>query len=364
MPQAKFASAESIERQGLSVASEEEMPEPLVSVLMPVYNAVDTLDEALESLRHQSLKDVEIVAGDDGSEDGSGELLERWQKREPRLRLLRSEHEGLIAALNRGLAECRGRLLARMDADDRSHPQRLEKQVALLERHSGVSVVSCVVELFPRERVGEGFRIYVEWLNGLVEHEEIEREIFIESPIVHPSAMVRREELVGLGGYQERGWAEDYDLWLRYAATGKRFAKVPETLFFWREHADRLTRTDGRYSVENFLRAKSHYLIEGPLRGRDGLIVWGAGKTGRRLSKHLIRGGHRPDFFVDIDAKKIGGTLRNVPIIDVNELADRWVEWEHPMLLAAVGSRGARRLIRRELARLELREGADFLCVA
>ena len=340
------------------------MPEPLVSVLMPVYNATATLDEALESLHNQSLEDFEIVAVDDGSEDGSGELLERWGEQEPRLRLLRPGHEGLIAALNRGLASCRGDLVARMDADDRSHPQRLEKQVALMERHGDISVASCLVELFPRQQVGEGFRIYVEWLNGLVGHEEIEREIFIESPIVHPSAMVRREELVELGGYQERGWAEDYDLWLRLAAAGKRFAKVPEALFFWREHAGRVTRTDGRYSVENFLRAKSHYLIGGPLRGRDGLIGWGAGKTGRRLSKHLIRGGHRPDFFVDIDEKKIGGTLRNVPVIDVNELADRWVEWEHPMLLAAVGSRGARQLIRRELTRLELREGVDFLCVA
>ena len=90
MPQ--IANSEGIERQGLSATSEKAMSEPLVSILMPVYNAAATLDEAFESLRNQSLRDFEIVAVDDGSEDGSGELLERWREREPRLRLLRAGH--------------------------------------------------------------------------------------------------------------------------------------------------------------------------------------------------------------------------------------------------------------------------------
>lgn len=340
------------------------MSDPIVSVLMPVYNAASTLEEALESLRQQTFGDFEIVAVDDGSVDGSGDLLEEWRKKDPRLRPILAGHAGLIEALNRGLAECRGPLVARMDTDDVSHAQRLEKQVDLLERRPEISVASCLVELFPPDQVAAGFRIYVDWLNGLVEHEEIGREIFIESPIVHPSAMVRRAELVELGGYQERGWAEDYDLWLRYHAAGRRFAKVAEPLFCWREHEQRLTRTDGRYAVENFLRAKVHYLIQGPLRGRDGLIVWGAGKTGRRLSKHLIRGGWRPRAFVDIDARKIGGTVRSVPVVGVDVLPELWGECANPLLLSAVASRGARGLIREQLARLGLEEGEDFFCVA
>lgn len=340
------------------------MSEPSVSILMPVYNAADTLAETLESLQRQTLEEFEIVAVDDGSEDGSGEILEEWQRREERLRSLFAGHEGLIPALNRGLELCRGRFVARMDADDLAHPQRLEKQVALLEERADISVVGCLVECFPREEVGEGFRIYEEWLNGLIRHEEIGREIFIESPIVHPSAMVRREEIIELGGYQEHGWPEDYDLWLRYFVAGRRFAKVPEVLLYWREHPGRMTHTDSRYSVENFLRAKARYLIDGPLRGRDALIVWGAGKTGRRLSKHLIRGGWTPVAFVDIYEGKIGKTLRSVPIVGVGDLPGIWKEWQRPLLLAAVASRGARALIRQELARLQLREGEDFLCVA
>jgi glycosyltransferase involved in cell wall biosynthesis len=340
------------------------MATPLVSVLMSAYNAAATLEATLQSLQAQTLDDFEVVAVDDGSADATRKILETWQKNFPPLRLIAAEHRGLIPALNQGLGLCRGRFVARMDADDLAHPQRLEKQVLLLEQQPDISVVGSLVETFPREDVREGLRIYEEWLNQLVSHEDISREIFIESPIANPSAMVRRREILELGSYCDHGWPEDYDLWLRYFVAGRRFAKVPEVLLSWREHPQRVTHTDSRYSVENFLRAKAFYLIQGPLRENRDLIVWGAGKTGRRLSKHLIRGGHTPQAFVDIAAAKIGKSLRGVPIIGVSELPALWRQLECPVLLAAVASRGARALIRAELARLQLVEARDFWCVA
>ena len=340
------------------------MPSSFLSVLMPVYNAAETLPAALESLASQTIERFEIVAVDDGSDDGSGEILRRWAAKDPRLRIVSIPHRGLIDALNAGLEACKGTFVARMDADDLAHPRRLEKQAALLENAPDVSVVGCLVETFPRNAVKEGFRVYEEWLNSLVSHEEIAREIFVESPIAHPSALMRRAELLEIGGYQDRGWPEDYDLWLRYFTAGRRFAKVAEKLLRWREHPFRLTHTDRRYSVENFLRAKAHYLVRGPLRERDGLIVWGAGKTGRRLSKHLIRQGRPPDFFVDIDPRKIGGGLRGVPIAGAEALPGLWKRWRRPLLLAAVASRGARTQIRKRAAEMGLVEGEDFLCVA
>ncbi len=337
---------------------------PLVSVLMPLYNAAETLDEALESTLAQSLEDFEIVAVDDGSEDRSADILRVWSRRDARVRPFFAEHAGVVAAPNRGLQHCRGEFVARMDADDRMHRDRLKKQVELFEADAELSVASCLVETFAEGQVGEGMRIYEEWLNGLVEQRDIIREIFIESPIANPTAMLRRTELLEMDGYQERGWPEDYDLWLRYYLAGKRFAKVPEVLFYWREHARRATHTDSRYSVENFLRTKAHYLIEGPLRQRDGLIVWGAGKTGRRLTKHLQRGGAQPDVFVDITPKKIGGTLRGAPVVGPDEVMAWWHRFANPVLLAAVASRGARELIRAQLGAWNLEEGVDYWCVA
>lgn len=331
---------------------------------MPAYNAAATLDATLESLRVQTLGDFEIVVVDDGSEDGTGEIIRKWHGRDARLRPVAQPHRGLIAALNRGLEACRGDLVARMDADDLARPERLEKQADLLGQNPEVSVAGSLVEIFPRENLREGFRLYEEWLNRLVSHEEIVREIFIESPIAHSSAMLRRPELVTLGGYEDRGWPEDYDLWLRYFSAGRRFAKVPEKLLRWREHPLRATHMDSRYSVENFLRAKAFYLCEGVLRGRDAVFVWGAGKTGRRLSKHLIRGRSALQAFIDIDPARIGKALRGIPIVAVSELPALWEQAERPVLLSAVASRGARDLIRQQLAQLNLVEGRDYWCAA
>jgi len=336
---------------------------PLVSVLLPVYDAAPTLPQALASLWAQTFTEFEVVAVDDGSSDSCDDLLRREAGRDSRLHPICGPHAGLVPTLNRGLQACRGQYVARMDADDVAHPERLARQVELLEANPEVSVASCLVESFPRHAVGEGFRIYEDWLNSLVTHADICREIFIESPIPHPTAVVRRLELLQLEGYRDVGWPEDYDLWLRYRAAGKLFAKVPQVLLFWREHEGRLTHTDRRYSVENFLRAKAHFLAAGPLCGRD-LFLWGAGKTGRRLSKHLIREGAPPIAFIDIVADKIGGTLRGAPIIGADDLRGRWEAATRPFLVVAVASRGARQLIRQALADLGLTEVEDYLCAA
>lgn len=338
------------------------MKTPLVSILLPVYNGATTLREALDSLWSQSMTDLEVVCVDDGSTDATADILNG--NIDPRLQVLRVDHAGLLPALNHGLRHCRGRYVARLDADDICRPQRLERQLALMEADPDIGVCGTQVEAFPAQHVAQGFQIYVDWQNSLLSHEDICREIFIESPIAHPSAMLRRTELLAMGAYQDRGWAEDYDLWLRYHAAGRRFAKVPEALVRWREHDDRATRTDSRYSIENFLRAKSHYLCSGPLADRQGLVIWGAGRTGRRLSKHLIRAGHRPDAFVDVSPRRIGSTLRDVPIIGPNQVGACWRSLARPILLAAVASRGARALIRAQLADEGLVEGQDFLCVA
>ena len=331
---------------------------------MPCFNVAETIDEAMESLVNQTISEIEIVAVDDGSSDETSDLLADWQAHDVRIRVVSLAHEGIITALNQGLQFCRAELIARMDADDRCHPERLEKQVAFLETYEEIAVVGCLVEHFPPDKAREGFRIYTEWLNNLVTADSIAEAVFIESPLAHPSVMMRRVWLDRVDGYQDHGWPEDYDLWLRMHLNGARFAKVPEMLLFWRDHSERLTRTDSRYSVENFLRAKARYLCQGPVADRDGVIVWGAGQMGRRLSKHLLREGAHLEAFVDIDPRKIGCKRRDRPIIAPEELLSCLAQYENPVVLAAVGSRGARALIRERLTRMGLKEGEHWWAVA
>jgi glycosyltransferase involved in cell wall biosynthesis len=336
--------------------------EPIVSVLLPVRNAEPFLDRCIASLERQTLRDFEVVAVNDGSTDSSAATLEAWAARDPRVRLVHRAATGLITTLNAGLELCTAPFVARMDADDVSHPRRLELQVQALDSNPDLGVVSCRVRHFPWHRVGEGFRIYEAWLNSLETPEDIARERFVESPVAHPSVMLRREILANAGGYRDLGWPEDYELWLRLLEAGVRMGKLDPYLYFWREHGERLTRRDSRYSVENFIRCRAHYLLEGPLAGCRCVILWGAGQTGRRLSKHLLRGGAPVEAFVDIDPDKVGRTLRGKPIIDSQGLPA--LLGDGTVVLAAVASRGARALIREQLDALGLAEGRDYWCVA
>ena len=335
---------------------------PTVSVLLPVRNAAPHLGGCLRSLSGQSLRDFEVVAVDDGSQDGSGEILEAWAEKDRRFRVFREPACGLVAALNLGLAACRAPFVARMDADDVSHPTRLQLQVERLETSPEIGVVSCQVRHYPHSGVGEGFKIYEAWLNSLVEHEAMARERFIESPLAHPSVTVRSEVLLEAGGYRDHDWPEDYDLWLRLFGAGVRFEKIPKPLFFWREHPRRLSRNHTRYTTDAFLRCKAHFLLEGPLAEVDRVVVWGAGRTGRRISRYLMAGGAPVEAFVDIDPRKIGGIARGRPVVPAEGLPA--LLKGRTIVLAAVASRGARALIRHRLHALGLVEGDGFWCVA
>ena len=338
------------------------MPTPSVSVLLPVRDAAPWLDASLGSLARQTLADFEVIAVDDGSTDKSGEILDRWAAADRRITVIHRPARGLVPALNTGLDRCRGSRVARMDADDISHPRRLELQTGLLDAHPEIGVVSSLVSHFPSRRVARGFRIYEGWLNSLRSHDEMATARFIESPLAHPSVMIRRRTIVDAGGWRDLEWPEDYDLWLRLFDSGVGFAKVDRTLFFWREHGTRLTRTDSRYSVPNFLRCKAHYLARGPLAGVSEVVLWGAGQTGRRLSKHLREEGVAIARVVDIDPAKIGGTLRGIPVIAPEDLPNHLATGT--IVLASVASRGARDLIRAKLVELGLEEGRSFWCVA
>jgi cellulose synthase/poly-beta-1,6-N-acetylglucosamine synthase-like glycosyltransferase len=339
---------------------------PAVSVLVPCCNAAATLDVAFSSLARQTLADFEVIAVDDGSSDATRQLLQDWTKHDARFRIFHQAHAGITTALSFGLQACRAGIIARMDADDYAYPQRLECQLEYLRSNPPVDVVSCQVESFPDSETGTGLRLYLEWQNSLLSDEEIRREMFIESPLVHPSVMFRKEVVKCAGGYQENGWPEDYDLWLRLYCAGAVFARLPQVLLAWREHPQRLTRMDRRYSMENFMRARAHYLRRGPLAGCDAVYIWGAGMMGRRLGRALELGGGPLDVcvplvaYVDIDPHKIGSTRRGLPVLSPPQLRERWKSDAHPVVLAAVGTRGARPEVRRRINDLGLIEGHDW----
>ena len=332
---------------------------PAISVLLPVRNAEDTLSETLQSLKAQTFEDFELILVDDHSTDASVEVAKEIFSGDGRLELIESNEPGLVPALRTGTSRCRGDLIARMDGDDIALPRRFELQHSMFMQEPSLAIVGCGVESFADGGLGEGYARYDKWLNGLVSHQEMMRELYVESPLSHPTVMMRREVLLDLGGYVDNLWPEDYDLWLRFAQAGHRFGKVPDVLLRWRDTPGRTSRQDGRYSPEGFMRCKAHYLSLGPLRDVDEVIVWGAGQMGGKLGRLLEQSGKRVRFFVDVDAKKIGNRRLDGWVISPDELPS---PGEMPVL-ACVGARGARELIRKELVERGYTEGQSFWCV-
>jgi hypothetical protein len=236
---------------------------PKVSVLMPVFNGLPHLPQALQSVLAQTFADFELIAVDDGSHDQSGKVLDDYAGRDRRVRVIHAEHGGLVPALRRAHAAARGTLLARMDADDVSYPRRFERQVELLQSRPDVAVVCCAADVLDDEgkRIGERIPEF---------HADMLLELAAGNPIVHGSVMMRRSAFEEAGGYKEP--PEDYDLWIRMARRDKKFAVVrgeppSPTLYGFRTHAQRYSLVRLREQSAAILRVQLPLLEEATRKG-------------------------------------------------------------------------------------------------
>lgn len=210
---------------------------PKVTVLMAVYNGERYLHEAVESILNQSFVDFEFVIVEDGSKDNTWQILSEYAAQDSRIRLVRNpENMGLAKSLNKGLRVARGEYIARQDADDVSLPDRLVKQVSVLDAQPQVVLVSGNIDLIdtdgrvwhqPRRtaspRLIAWFLLFYNYLGG------------------HSQVMFRREPVIQIGGYAETyPYSQDYELWLRLAGTGE-IAILQDVLLRYRTHSDSIT---------------------------------------------------------------------------------------------------------------------------
>lgn len=332
---------------------------PTISILMPVRNEERYLRATLDSLYRQSHTGWELITVDDGSTDATASILADAARRDSRVRVIRREGGGLVAALNAGLEACRAPLVARLDGDDICHPRRMEQQAAYLEKHPATGLVACNFRHFPRTGLKQGMVDYELWQNGLSDHSLVIRDLFVESPFVHPSIMTRRTIMEDLGGYHDSGWPEDYDLWLRMAAAGVKFARLTETLIFWRDHPKRATRTMDEYASHAFRACKCHYLLRGFLKKTSDVVIAGAGQEARAWQRLLATADVTVSTWLDIDPRKIGRILHDAPVMSPDEL-----HLDGRKMIVAIGVRGTRELFRNVAKRRGWQEGMDFVCVA
>lgn len=333
---------------------------PQISVVLPFRNAAATLPACLDSIQRQSWSCFELLAIDDGSDDDSPAIVEARADRDPRVRVLQPGKIGLVGALNLGIAHAKGPVIARMDADDLMHPDRLEAQYTFLQQHPDVALVASQVALFPPREIRAGYHAYVHWQNRCITPDDIAANIYVEAPFAHPSVMMRRHVLKTLGGYRDGPFPEDYELWLRMHHAGVRMAKVPRILLWWRERQDRTSRIDPRYARDAFDRLRARFLAQDVrVRTADRLVIWGAGRITRQRVRHLLDHGIRPCAWIDIDPRKIGQTIWGLPVHP-----PAWLQSKpRPFVLIYVTRHGAREQVAALLEQWGYRNGKEFLAV-
>jgi glycosyltransferase involved in cell wall biosynthesis len=342
---------------------------PVVSVVLPVFNGAATLGRAVASLQAQTLPAWELVLVDDGSTDDTHRMALALARADPRVRILPRRREGIVAALTAGLAAARAPLIARMDADDEAHPERLAMQVAFLAAPANASIglVGCRVAFGGDRNASTGYALHVDWTNALVTPEEIALNRFVESPFAHPSVMFRRELVARCGGYRDGDFPEDYELWLRWLDAGVQMAKVPQVLLTWHDPPGRLSRTEARYEAEAFFRLKAPWIARELARlerghGARPVWIWGAGRPTRKRAACLEPHGVKIAGYIDVDRRKVTPALggHGLPVVIPENLPAP----TNAFVLGYVAARGARDLVRAALLARGYREGGDFLLCA
>lgn len=333
---------------------------PICSIVLPVYNAVETLSECLDSICQQTLADWELILVNDGSDDGSSDLIEQFAASDRRVKVISPGRIGLVPAINLGYENVRTPLVARMDADDVMLPTRLQKQVDFLNARADIDVLATLVKLFPEEILQEGYREYARWQNECLSPDEIANNIYVESPVANPSVMYRREIYERFGPYRDGLFPEDYDFWLRLHAAGVVMTKLPEVLLHWRESPGRATRNDLRFTRNAFDQIRAEYLArDARILSHRPVVVWGAGRKTRQRVQLIEKLGIHISAYIDIDPNKIGGKIKQA---DVH--APNWLDQSpKPFVLNYVTNHGAREVIAAELQEYGYQLGQDYLSV-
>jgi glycosyltransferase involved in cell wall biosynthesis len=212
-----------------------EQTQPLVSVIMPVYNAAGFLASAIESILGQTYQNFELIIVNDASTDDSGKIIEMYRRRYPEkiqvISLQRNLNRGGDSCANTALEQATGKYIARMDADDIAHPERLEKQVQFLEEQPDIFLVGSNAHVVDGTGVIIGDKL--EPLTSI----DIYRSYFTFHPIIHPSATYRRIVNGKPFAYSVKFSANnDYYTFFKLLCKGEKFANLPEKLLFYRIH--------------------------------------------------------------------------------------------------------------------------------
>ena len=271
------------------------------------------MERAIKSIINQTYQDFECILIDNNSTDNSYAIATTLAKEDNRITITEESRQGVVFASNTGFQLAKGEFIARMDADDDAHPERLRLQAEFLEQYTEFGAVGGLVEYKSDFQSFTGFNKYVNWVNSVITYEQIKINRFIDSPIVNPSAMWRRETGKKHGMYKSGDFPEDYEMWLRWLEEGVKISKVPSYVLKWHDSKNRLTRNHSIYSDNAFYRIKTFYLSKWLEKNNPfypNAVIWGASKTSRKRAALLESYGIKIDAYIDTKrTRQIGKPL-------------------------------------------------------
>lgn len=293
------------------------MTELQISILMPVKNTATFLPDCLNSILQQTEKHWELIAINDHSTDDSLGILEGFAKKDKRIKVFTNTGHGIIAALRLAYQHSQGQLITRMDSDDLMLPEKLAILKQQLTTNGIGHLATGFVQYFSATGVGEGYQKYQNWLNGLTIKGANFQDLYKECVIPSPCWMVYRTDLEKCAAFRPNRYPEDYDLCFRFYENGLQVIPNDQILHQWRDYPNRTSRTDKNYADNRFLAIKVHYFVKLELDKNRPLVIWGAGRKGKLIARHLIE--HKVDFqWVCNNERKIGKDIYGQILLPFN----------------------------------------------
>jgi len=317
------------------------------------------LTRAIRSLINQTHSDFECILINNNSRDKSLQIAHYYAEKDSRIQIVDEPVQGVVFASNKGFQEARGQFIARMDADDEAHPERLKLQADFLEQNPEYGAVGGIVEYVSTGKTYKGLKRYVQWANSVRNYEQIKTSRFIDSPIVNPTAMWRRSTAEKYGIYRRGDFPEDYEMWLRWLKNGVKISKVPQCILKWHDSPTRLTRTHSIYSDEAFYGIKTFYLAEWLKHNNPfhpHVTIWGASKISRKRAALLEKYGIKIDGYIDIKTTR----QLDKPLFYYRQINPAGTQF----ILIYVRQWNAKDRIKKFLQSLNYSEGSNFLIIS
>lgn len=315
----------------------------MISIVLPVKNEEKYIAECLDSILNQTFHDWELIVVDDHSTDLTRTIISHHQiNKLDATKVILNPGDGLLDALDAGLAHTSGTYITRMDGDDLMVPHRLAMMHQTLSGAKKNTIVCGQVTYFPREALSRGYQTYERWINNVQEEQSHAKWMYRECVFASPNWMMKTADLRSAGGFAGLPYPEDYALALRCYQSGFHFKGIAEVTLLWRHHKDRISLNHPGFQQKAFFELKvSHWIAFHYNQARD-LLLWGNNKKTKLTCSVL-----------DQNQMKYS-------ILDEQEV-NLTSNYDKPMVLITVfPPKKIRDHMRRYLDRMQMMEGQDY----